>query len=254
MRRSGGVEPDDGRLARRRGRAARPSAATRVGEGLVRLFVARVRRLRRREHRPRHRVSGAHRRSRGSARSASGSSSAHAVWKPEANLYGGLPLIVGTVISATGAVILGAAPAVLTALWVIEFAPRIAANGVPAADGGRVGRAERRLRLARARVPRAADGEVARGMYGPDAQVGGEGLASAAVLLGVMIVPDGPDPVARLARARSLVAPRRERGARRLAAPDGVPGRASGRVARPPRRGLLRARAGPRGRRWPCRW
>ena len=33
------------------------------------------------------------------------------------------------------------------------------------------------------------DGGVARTLYGEDAQVGGEGLASASVLLGVMIVP-----------------------------------------------------------------
>jgi ABC-type phosphate transport system permease subunit len=46
----------------------------------------------------------------------------HAVWKPEADLYGGLPLIVGTVTSATGAIFLGATPAVLSALWVVEFA------------------------------------------------------------------------------------------------------------------------------------
>ncbi|MGO8995514.1 MAG: phosphate ABC transporter permease subunit PstC [Polyangiaceae bacterium] len=114
---------------------------------------------------------------------------AHAVWKPEANLYGGLPLILGTVISATGAVILGAAPAVLTALWIIEFAPRSLRTGF------------RRLMEVASAVPSVVYGwlalaylvprmeEVARGMYGPDARVGGEGLASASVLLGVMIVP-----------------------------------------------------------------
>src|SRR5258708_39329617 len=34
------------------------------------------------------------------------------IWKPEADLYGGVPLIVGTFASATGAVVLGAVPAV----------------------------------------------------------------------------------------------------------------------------------------------
>src|SRR5579884_631784 len=38
------------------------------------------------------------------------------VWKPEADLYGGLPLIVGTFASALGAIAIGAAPAVLSAV------------------------------------------------------------------------------------------------------------------------------------------
>jgi phosphate transport system permease protein len=112
-----------------------------------------------------------------------------AIWKPEANLYGGLPLILGTILSASGAVVIGAAPAVLTALWIIEFAPASFRTGF------------RRLMEIAAAVPSVVYGwlalaylvprmeEVARGLYGPDAQVGGEGLASAAVLLGVMIVP-----------------------------------------------------------------
>src|SRR5271170_942416 len=113
----------------------------------------------------------------------------HAVWKPESNLYGGLPLILGTVISATGAVVIGAAPAVLTALWIIEFAPvsfrksfrrmMEVAAAVPSVVYGW-------LALAYL-VPRVE--ELAHGMYGSDAPVGGEGLASASVLLGVMIVP-----------------------------------------------------------------
>src|SRR5260221_13365552 len=48
----------------------------------------------------------------------------HDIWKPEADIYGGLPLIVGTLVSATGAVFVGAAPAVLAAVWLTEFAPK----------------------------------------------------------------------------------------------------------------------------------
>jgi phosphate transport system permease protein len=114
---------------------------------------------------------------------------AHAVWKPEADLYGGLPLIVGTVATATGAVLIGAAPAVLTALWIVEFAPRSFRTGF------------RRLMEVASAVPSVVYGwmalayvvpkmeTVAQALYGPDAGVGGEGLASASVLLGVMIVP-----------------------------------------------------------------
>jgi phosphate transport system permease protein len=112
-----------------------------------------------------------------------------AIWKPEADLYGGLPLIVGTIATATGAVLIGAAPAVLTALWLVEFGPRAlwpafrrlmeVASAVPSVVYGW-------LALAYL-VPQM--GRVARALYGPDAQVGGEGLASASVLLGVMIIP-----------------------------------------------------------------
>jgi phosphate transport system permease protein len=113
----------------------------------------------------------------------------HAVWKPEADLYGGLPLILGTVLSATGAIFVGAAPAVLTALWAVEFAPKS------------FGTALRRLMEVASAVPSVVYGwlalaylvpkmeSVARSIYGDEARVGGEGLASAAVLLGVMIVP-----------------------------------------------------------------
>src|SRR5579872_3285862 len=45
------------------------------------------------------------------------------IWKPEAGAFGGLALIVGTFTSAVGAVVLGAAPAVLAAVWLTEFAP-----------------------------------------------------------------------------------------------------------------------------------
>jgi phosphate transport system permease protein len=113
----------------------------------------------------------------------------HAVWKPESNLYGGLPLILGTVFSATGAIFLGAVPAVLTALWIIEFAPKSfripfrrlmeVASALPSVVYGW---------LALAYLVPNMDG-VAHALYGVDAPVSGEGLASSAVLLGVMIVP-----------------------------------------------------------------
>src|ERR1700733_14921144 len=44
-------------------------------------------------------------------------------WKPEAGSFGGLALIFGTFTSAFGAILLGAAPAVLAAVWLTEFAP-----------------------------------------------------------------------------------------------------------------------------------
>jgi phosphate transport system permease protein len=111
------------------------------------------------------------------------------VWKPEANLYGGVPLIVGTLITATGAVFLGAAPAVLLASWITDFAPQSMKTPF------------RRLMEVTSAVPSVVYGwlalaylvpvmeRVARRLYGEEAQVGGEGLASAAFLLGVMIVP-----------------------------------------------------------------
>jgi phosphate ABC transporter permease protein PstC len=110
------------------------------------------------------------------------------VWKPEAELFGGLPLIVGTFVSAVGAVILGAIPAVLAAVWATEFAPR-AAQPI-----------YRRIMEVAAAVPSVIYGwlalvylvpqmaKVAHATLG-DAATGGEGLASAAVLLGVMIAP-----------------------------------------------------------------
>jgi phosphate transport system permease protein len=49
-----------------------------------------------------------------------------ALWKPEADVYGGLPLIFGTFVSAGGAIVIGAVPAVLAAVWATEFAPRSA--------------------------------------------------------------------------------------------------------------------------------
>jgi phosphate transport system permease protein len=111
------------------------------------------------------------------------------LWKPEANIFGGLPLIVGTLVSATGAVIVGALPAVVVALWIVEFAP----NGVKTGY--------RRLMEVSAALPSVVFGwlalvhlvpiteKIAHTLYGDDAAVGGEGLASSAALLGLMIAP-----------------------------------------------------------------
>jgi phosphate transport system permease protein len=111
------------------------------------------------------------------------------LWKPEASLYGGLPLIVGTLVSAVGAVFFGAIPAVLAAVWLTEFAPRSIAS------------AYRRVMEIAAAVPSVVYGwlalvylvphmgDVAEKIYGGDAAVGGEGLATAALLLGMMIAP-----------------------------------------------------------------
>jgi len=113
----------------------------------------------------------------------------HELWKPEAAEFGGLPLIVGTFTSALGAVVLGAIPAVLAAVWIIEFAP----------EG--LGRAYRRAMEIASAVPSVVYGwlalvylvplieRFAHALYGQDAPVSGEGLASSAVLLGVMIAP-----------------------------------------------------------------
>jgi phosphate transport system permease protein len=111
------------------------------------------------------------------------------IWKPEANHYGGLPLLLGTLVTATGAAILGAAPAVLAALWITELA------------GNRFKAQFRRLMEIASAVPSVVYGwlalaylvphvgDFAHGIYGEEAEVGGEGLASASILLGVMIVP-----------------------------------------------------------------
>ena len=110
-------------------------------------------------------------------------------WKPEAGVFGGLPLLFGTGVSALGAVVVGAAPAVLAAIWVIELAPRSVravyqrvmevAAALPSVVYGWLA-----LLLL---VPRMDT--VARLVHGESAHVGGEGLASAAVLLGIMIAP-----------------------------------------------------------------
>jgi phosphate transport system permease protein len=111
-----------------------------------------------------------------------------ALWKPEADLFGGLPLIFGTFVSAAGAVLVGAVPAVAAALWATELAPKSARSFY------------RRLMEVAAAVPSVVYGwlalvylipqmeKVAHRLRG-DVASGGEGLASAAVLLGVMIAP-----------------------------------------------------------------
>jgi len=111
------------------------------------------------------------------------------IWKPEANVFGGYPLVFGTAISALGAAVVGAIPALLAAVWVSELAPKSArsiyrrtmeiAAAVPSVVYGW-------LALVHL-VPQAE--WVARAFYGEEAQVTGEGLASSAVLLGIMIAP-----------------------------------------------------------------
>jgi phosphate transport system permease protein len=92
-------------------------------------------------------------------------------------------------VTATGAALLGAVPAVFAAVWVTEFAP------------SSVRAAYRRIMEVSAALPSVVYGwlaliylvpvmaSVARWIYGGDADVGGEGLASSALLLGVMIAP-----------------------------------------------------------------
>ncbi|MGA2450804.1 MAG: phosphate ABC transporter permease subunit PstC [Polyangiaceae bacterium] len=111
------------------------------------------------------------------------------VWKPEADSYGGFALIVGTFTSASGALLLGAVPAVLAAVWLTEFAP-------PS-----IKVAERRVLEVASAIPSVVYGwlalvylvpivfSVAHWLRGADAAVTGEGLASASILLGVMVAP-----------------------------------------------------------------
>lgn len=111
-----------------------------------------------------------------------------ALWKPEADVYGGLPLIFGTFVSAGGAIVIGAVPAVLAAVWATEFAPRSARPMY------------RRIMEVAAAVPSVVYGWLALVYLIPQMEklahlllgeraTGGEGLATAAVLLGVMIAP-----------------------------------------------------------------
>ncbi len=111
------------------------------------------------------------------------------IWKPEADSYGGLALVVGTFASASGALVLGAVPAVLAAVWLTEFAP-------PS-----IKVAERRILEIASAIPSVVYGWlalvylvpvvlwVAQAIRGSEANVSGEGLASAAILLGVMVAP-----------------------------------------------------------------
>jgi phosphate transport system permease protein len=111
------------------------------------------------------------------------------IWKPEAGSFGGLALIVGTFTSAFGAILLGAAPAVLAAVWLTEFASDAVRRGY------------RRVMEVASAVPSVVYGwlalvhlvplveRLAHALLGSDAPVTGEGLASSAILLAVMIAP-----------------------------------------------------------------
>ncbi|HZU84276.1 MAG TPA: phosphate ABC transporter permease subunit PstC [Polyangiaceae bacterium] len=111
------------------------------------------------------------------------------IWKPEADVYGGLPLIVGTFASATGAIVVGAVPAVLAAVWLTEFAHRSVRQGY------------RRVMEVASAIPSVVYGwlalvylvpimdRLAHAMRGPEAPVTGEGLAASAVLLAIMVAP-----------------------------------------------------------------
>jgi phosphate transport system permease protein len=110
------------------------------------------------------------------------------LWKPESDIFGGLPLIFGTFVSAAGAVVIGAVPAVLAAVWATEFAPKSARP------------LYRRIMEVAAAVPSVVYGWLALVYLIPQMEklahllrgegaTGGEGLATAAVLLGVMIAP-----------------------------------------------------------------
>jgi phosphate transport system permease protein len=110
-------------------------------------------------------------------------------WKPEAETFGGLPLVVGTLVTALGAIFVGAGPAVLSALYVSELGRKEAKPGF------------RRVMELAAAVPSVVYGwlaltllvppmeKLAHLVHGEDAQVSGEGLAGSAVLLGIMIGP-----------------------------------------------------------------
>ncbi len=110
-------------------------------------------------------------------------------WKPEAGSYGGLPLVIGTLATALGAVLLGGIGSILAALWAVELAPKW------------VRATYRRFMTVGVAIPSVVYGWLALvhlvpllrsfavGIYGPDAQVGGEGIAAASLLLGTMIAP-----------------------------------------------------------------
>ncbi len=110
------------------------------------------------------------------------------IWKPESAIFGGLPLIFGTLASAMGAVLVGALPAVLASLWVTELAPRSSrpvfrrimeiASSIPSVVFGWMALVHL--------VPSVE--KVAHFLHG-NLPVTGEGLASSGLLLGVMIAP-----------------------------------------------------------------
>ncbi|MDP9152151.1 MAG: phosphate ABC transporter permease subunit PstC [Myxococcota bacterium] len=110
-------------------------------------------------------------------------------WKPEDGSFGGLALIVGTFTSAAGAIVLGAFPAVLAAVWLNEFAPQSIRS------------AHRRVMEIASAIPSVVYGwlalvylvplmeRLAHALRGRDAPVTGEGLGASAVLLGIMVAP-----------------------------------------------------------------
>ncbi len=109
------------------------------------------------------------------------------VWQPERHRYGGVPLIAGTVATAVGAMLLGGAPAVLSAIWVHELSPR--ALRVP----------YRRVMELAVALPSVVYGWLALTYFVPALEAfaracgvvraTGEGLAAASLLLGLMIAP-----------------------------------------------------------------
>jgi len=111
------------------------------------------------------------------------------IWKPEADTFGGLPLLMGTLVTALLALVFGALPALLSAVWVNELAHE-SVRGI-----------SRRVMELAAAVPSVVYGwlaltylvppvtDLAHRIHGDGARVGGEGLLSAAFLLGVMIAP-----------------------------------------------------------------
>jgi phosphate transport system permease protein len=110
-------------------------------------------------------------------------------WKPEAHRYGGLALIVGTAATGVGAALLAGGPAILTALCIHEFAHKSFKQSF------------RRLMEVAVAIPSVVFGwlaltkvvplmdSLAHGLYGVQAPVTGEGIASSALLLSVMICP-----------------------------------------------------------------
>ncbi|MCL2778402.1 MAG: phosphate ABC transporter permease subunit PstC [Polyangiaceae bacterium] len=110
------------------------------------------------------------------------------LWKPEADLFGGLPLIVGTFVSAIGAVIVGAIPAMFAAVWANEFASKALCP------------LYRRTMEVAAAIPSVVYGWLAlvylvpameslAHVIRPNQTTSGEGLAAASLLLGIMIAP-----------------------------------------------------------------
>ncbi len=109
-------------------------------------------------------------------------------WKPERGLYGGFPLVFGTAVTAGGAMILGATPAILAAIWVSEF------------SGPRTRTLCRRAMEIAAAMPSVVYGWLALTHLVPvlrdlahhfDANTSssGEGVLASAMLLAVMIAP-----------------------------------------------------------------